>query len=111
MTATVVTTSAAKSKKKKLHACQGFRSDPKVQYTQHRVSGTRMGQGVLVVTEPHSELNAGLIVVFDPHILPYLTGMTGHSAVGVSQGLSLIRSMEKGHRNLQWPFGAELGNF
>ena len=47
-----------------LHACQRFRSDPKVQYTQHRVSSTRMGQGVLVVTEPHSELNAGLIVVF-----------------------------------------------
>ena len=33
-------------------------------YTQHRVSSTRMGQGVLVVTEPHSEINAGLIVVF-----------------------------------------------
>ena len=48
-----------------------------------------MGQGVLVVTEPHSELNAGLIVDFDSHILPYLTGMTGHSAVRVSQGLSL----------------------
>jgi len=47
-----------------LHACQRFKSDPKVQYTQHRVSSTRMGQGVLVVTEPHSELNAGLIVVF-----------------------------------------------
>ena len=47
-----------------LHACQRFRSDPKVQYTQHRVSSTRMGQGALVVTEPHSALNAGLIVVF-----------------------------------------------
>ena len=47
-----------------LHSCQRFRSDPKVQYTQHRVSSTRMGQGVLLVTEPHSELNAGLIVVF-----------------------------------------------
>ena len=47
-----------------LHTCQRLRSDPKVQYTQHRVCSTRMGQGVLVVTEPHSELNAGLIVVF-----------------------------------------------
>ena len=47
-----------------LHTWQRFRSDPKVQYTQHRVSSTRMGQGVLVVTEPHSEINAGLIVVF-----------------------------------------------
>ena len=47
-----------------LHTCQRFKADPKVEYTQHRVCSTRMGQGVLVVTEPHSELNAGLIVVF-----------------------------------------------
>ena len=37
--------------------------------------------------------------------------MTGHSAVGVSQQLSLIRSMEKRPRTWQWLFGAELGNF
>ena len=47
-----------------LQACPRFRSDPQVEYTQHRASSTRMGQGVLVVTEPHSEINAGLIVVF-----------------------------------------------
>ena len=41
-----------------------FRTDPQVEYTQHRVCSTRMGQGALVVTEPHSELNAGLIVIF-----------------------------------------------
>ena len=34
------------------------------EYTQHRVCSTRMGQGALVVTEPHAELNAGLIVIF-----------------------------------------------
>ena len=32
--------------------------------TQHRVNADRQGQGVLLVTEPHSELNAGLVVVF-----------------------------------------------
>ena len=40
---------------------QRFRTDPQVEYTQHRVCSTRMGQGALVVTELHSELNAGLI--------------------------------------------------
>ena len=47
-----------------LHACPRFKSDPKVLYTQQRVNSTRMGQGVLLVTEPHSELNAGMVVVF-----------------------------------------------
>ena len=45
-------------------ALQRFRTDPQVECTQHRVCSTRMGQGALVVTEPHSELNAGLIVIF-----------------------------------------------
>lgn len=47
-----------------LHQCSRFANDPQAHYTQKNVSSTRMGQGVLVVTEPHSELNAGLIVVF-----------------------------------------------
>ena len=47
-----------------LRAFTRFRTDPQVVYTQHRVCSTRMGQGALVVTEPHSELNAGLIVIF-----------------------------------------------
>ena len=47
-----------------LRTIERFRTDPQVEYTQHRVSSTRMGQGALVVTEPHSELNAGLIVIF-----------------------------------------------
>ena len=46
-----------------LPAFTRFRTDPQVVYTQHRVCSTRMGQGALVVTEPHSELNAGLIVI------------------------------------------------
>ena len=47
-----------------LWAFARFRSDPQVVYTQHRVCSTPMGQGALVFTEPHSELNAGLIVIF-----------------------------------------------
>ena len=47
-----------------LQAFERFRADPQVVYTQHRVCSTRMGQGALLVTEPHSELNAGLIVIF-----------------------------------------------
>ena len=57
-------TSGGIPKEHPLHKCQRFHDDPQVEYTQHRVCSTRMGQGVLVVTEPHSELNAGLVVVF-----------------------------------------------
>ena len=48
-----------------LQAFERFRADPQVVYTQHRVCSTRMGQGVLLVTEPHPELNAGLIVIWN----------------------------------------------
>ena len=47
-----------------LHRKRVYHSDPRVVYTQHRVDENRAGQGVLLVTEPYSELNAGLIVVF-----------------------------------------------
>ena len=47
-----------------LRAFARFSKDPQVVYTQSRVCSTRMGQGALVVTEPHAELNAGLIVIF-----------------------------------------------
>ena len=47
-----------------LRAFARFSKDPQVVYTQKRVCSTRMGQGALVVTEPHAELNAGLIVIF-----------------------------------------------
>ena len=46
-----------------LHRKQAYTHDPQVVYTQHRVSADTMGQGVLL-SEPHSELNAGFIVVF-----------------------------------------------
>ena len=46
-----------------LHRKRDYVNRPDVVYTQHRVHD-RQGQGVLLVTEPHSELNAGLVVVF-----------------------------------------------
>ena len=47
-----------------LHRKRDYVNRPDVVYTQHRVDADRPGQGVLLVTEPHSELNAGLVVVF-----------------------------------------------
>ena len=47
-----------------LRALARYSKDPQVVYTQSRVSSTRMGQAALVVSEPHAELNAGLIVIF-----------------------------------------------
>ena len=47
-----------------LHRRQVYTRDPQVVYTQHRVSAETIGQGVLLLSEPHSDLNAGFIVVF-----------------------------------------------
>ena len=47
-----------------LHRKAVYLQDTRVAYTQHRVNENRAGQGVLLVTEPFSELNAGLIVIF-----------------------------------------------
>ena len=47
-----------------LHRKREFVNHPDLVYTQHRVNADRQGQGVLLVTEPHSELNAGLVVIF-----------------------------------------------
>ena len=52
------------SQKHPLHRKRDYVNRPDVVYTQHRVDADRPGQGVLLVTEPHSELNAGLVVVF-----------------------------------------------
>ena len=38
--------------------------NPEVVYTQQGVSHLKIGQGVLVVTEPHAELNAGFVTLF-----------------------------------------------
>ena len=57
-------TGKALPKQHPLHRRRVFASNPDVVYTQQRVSESKMGQGVLLVTEPHSELNAGLVVIF-----------------------------------------------
>ena len=57
-------TGKALPKQHPLHRRRAFASNPDVVYTQQRVSESKMGQGVLLVTEPHSELNAGLVVIF-----------------------------------------------
>ena len=47
-----------------LHRKQVYLRDSRVVYTQQKVNEGTVGQGVLLVTEPYSELNAGLIVIF-----------------------------------------------
>ena len=59
-------------KKHPLHRRKAFVSDSKVVYTQQRVNESTKGQGVLLVTEPHSELNAGLVVIFGSSHPPLL---------------------------------------
>ena len=56
--------SSGQPTKHPLHRKRDYVNRPDVVYTQHRVDADRQGQGVLLVTEPHSELNAGLVVVF-----------------------------------------------
>lgn len=47
-----------------LHTVDRYKTDPYVQDTRIGVSHLKVGQGVLFVTEPHAELNAGFIVLF-----------------------------------------------
>ena len=47
-----------------LHRRQAYARDLKVVCTQRRVNADTIGQGALVVSQPHSQLNAGFIVVF-----------------------------------------------
>ena len=89
-----------------LRALARYSNDSKVVYTQSQVSSTRMGQAALVVSEPHAELNAGLIVIFRFSHL-FLTGMPGHSASGVPQVQSQRMYTKK--KPPTWPllFGTE----
>ena len=89
----------------------GFRSDPKVQI-QHRVSSTWVGQGVLVVTEPHSELNAqqpqcttdcGFSLFTS---LPVWLPIKGWQGAGVENGRR--RDERKGRDGPKWPGPARI---
>ena len=44
-----------------LHRKQVYVQDPRVVYTQQKANESTVGQGVLLVIEPFSELNAGLV--------------------------------------------------
>ena len=66
-----------------LRALARYSKDPQVVYTQSRVSSTRMGQAALVVSEPHAELNAGLIVIFRSPITSLLQKVLTHPAGGL----------------------------
>ena len=94
-----------------LLALQRFRTDPQVEYTQHRVCSTRMGQGALVVTEPHSELNAGLIVIFRSSHPSLFDWKAWTLRFRGSPGQFQMWSSEKRHLNLRWPSGARWVNF
>ena len=71
-------TGKALPKKHPLHRRRAYVSDSKVVYTQQRVNENTMGQGVLLVTEPHSELNAGLVVIFGASHPPLLNWVWTH---------------------------------
>ena len=75
-----------------LHRKRVYHNDPRVVYTQHRVDENRVGQGVLLVTEPFSELNAGLIVVFGSSHPLFFSGKNGHTAAGICLRDRLINS-------------------
>ena len=47
-----------------LHELDRFQRDQTVIFTQGEASVENVGQGVLLVTEPHSEVNAGFVVMF-----------------------------------------------
>ena len=65
-------TGKALPKQHPLHRRRAFVSNSEVVYTQLRVNESNMGQGVLLVAEPHSELNAGLVVIFGSSHPPLL---------------------------------------
>ena len=92
-----------------LHRKQAFIRDPKVVYTQHRVNAETIGQGVLLVSEPHSELNAGFIVVFAPRTLHFFVGMSGSAAVGASHKTNTMNWCPNKPRLLRPVLGSDGG--
>ena len=63
-----------------LHRKRVYHNDPRVVYTQHRVDENRVGQGVLLVTEPFSCLAWALLGEWTSRILfPVPKGRHGHA--------------------------------
>ena len=94
-----------------LRALARFRTDPRVVYTQHRVCSTRMGQGALVVTEPHAELNAGLIVIFRSSHPPLLDWHAWSLRFRSSLGSVTDEELKDEASNLAAAFWDRIGEF
>ena len=94
-----------------LRAFARFSKDPQVVYTQHRVCSTRMGQGALVVTEPHAELNAGLIVIFRSSHPPLFDWNAWSLRLRSSPGSVTDEEFKDEASNLTFAFWDRIGEF
>ena len=94
-----------------LRALTRFCKDPKVVYTQSRVCSTRMGQGALVVTEPHAELNAGLIVIFRSSHPPLFDWNAWSLRLRSSPGSITEDEFREEASNLAFAFWDRIGEF
>ena len=94
-----------------LRALARFSKDPQVVYTQSRVCSTRMGQGALVVTEPHAELNAGLIVIFRSSHPPLFDWNAWSLRLRSSPGSITDDEFKDEASNLAFAFWDRIGEF
>ena len=94
-----------------LRALARFSKDPQVVYTQSRVCSTRMGQGALVVTEPHTELNAGLIVIFRSSHPPLFDWNAWSLRLRSSPGSITDDEFKDEASNLAFAFWDRIGEF
>ena len=94
-----------------LRAIARFSKDPQVVYTQSRVSSTRMGQAALVVSEPHAELNAGLIVIFRSSHPPLFDWNAWSLRLRSSPGSITEDEFKEEASNLAFAFWDRIGEF
>ena len=94
-----------------LRAFARFSKDPQVVCTQNRVCSTRMGQGALVVTEPHAELNAGLIVIFRSSRPPLFDWNAWSLRLRSSSGSVTDEEFKDEASNLAFAFWDRVGEF
>ena len=94
-----------------LRAFSRFSTDPQVVYTQSHVCSTRMGQGALLVTEPHAELNAALIVIFRSSHPPLFEWNTWSLRLRSSRGSVTGGEIKEEAANLAFAFRDRIGEF
>ena len=93
------------------HTLSRFSKDPQVVYTQSRVCSTRMGQGALVVSEPHAEPNAGLIVIFRSSHPPLFGWNAWSLRLRSSPGSITEDEFKEEASNLAFAFWDRIGEF